>query len=353
MNTNGPSIEALAKAAGFSVRDGLQVGAARTLTPDPRWPAVLLIDGMLEPKCLRSYPLDLMLQVIVSEHDSLRADPLEIQALLTTEDLPANTVALALPAVAPEDVRNDLTGLRGVIARVRNPEGGCPWDLEQNHRSLRPHLLEETYEVLHALDSEEPGALQEELGDLLMQVFLHAQIAADAKHFDIDDVAEGIRSKLVRRHPHVFGDVEATDATAAIESWDKLKAEERSAKGGEGSVLDGVPPDLPALARAQSVAGRAARQGFEQAGEGSVTLAETFRSGDSLNATAAGEALFSLAQLAERAGVPLEDALREATDRFEARFRTLETNLHAEGITIADTPATKLKNRWERTDQTR
>ena len=99
MNTNGPSIEALAEAAGFSVRDGLQVGAARALTPDPRWPAVLLIDGTLEPKRLRRYPLDLLLQVIVSEHDSLRADPMEIQALLTTEGLPASTVALALPAL--------------------------------------------------------------------------------------------------------------------------------------------------------------------------------------------------------------------------------------------------------------
>ena len=195
------SIEALAEAVGIAVREGLQVGAISVLVPDPTYPALLLIDAPIAPSRLRRYPLDTEVQMIVEKNESLRTETLEIQALLAMASLPPYALAIALPRVAPEAVRHDLAGLRGVIAHLRDPESGCPWDLEQDHRTLRPHLLEETYEVLQALDRDDPHALREELGDLMMQVFLHAQIAEGDGQFDIDDVAEGIRAKLIRAPP--------------------------------------------------------------------------------------------------------------------------------------------------------
>lgn len=362
MTADGASVEALAEAAGLSLREGLQVGAASTMTPDPTRPALLLLDATrdaaVEAARLRHYPLDVELRVIVAKNGALRAEPCAIQALLGAERVPPGAVALALPAVPPEEVRHDLAGLRGVIARVRDPESGCPWDLEQDHRTLRPHLLEETYEVLQALDHEDGEALREELGDLLMQVFLHAQIAEDAGHFTIDDVAEGIRAKLIRRHPHVFADAEAADAGAVVENWDRLKSQERAAGGGaQASALDGVPQALPALARAQSLAGRAARQGVAPADDAATRLAarltnEAGAGGSgtgeaALDAAAAGKLLFALARLAQRQGLELEDALREEADRFEARFRALEASLRSEGVAPSALSTAQLTDRWE------
>lgn len=338
------SIEALAEAAGIAVREGLQVGAISVLAPDPTYPALLLIDAPIAPSRLRRYPLDTEVQMIVEKNGSLRTETLEIQALLATASLPPHALAIALPRVAPEAVRHDLAGLRGVIAHLRDPESGCPWDLEQDHRTLRPHLLEETYEVLQALDRDDPHALREELGDLMMQVFLHAQIAEGDGQFDIDDVAEGIRTKLIRRHPHVFGDVQAADTSAVVENWDRLKAAERAPSNAEASALDGVPQAQPALARAQSLAGRAARQGFELSDSSPSGVMATPPN----DAASWGELLFLLARLAQREGIQLEDSLREAADRFEARFRALETALRAEGVALAELTPTELDERWAR-----
>ena len=174
-------------------------------------------------------------------------------------------VAVALPALAAEEVRDDLRGLVGVIRRLRDPEDGCPWDLAQDHQSLRPHLLEETYEVLEALDGlsgdgssmgEPVSALREELGDLLMQVVLQARVAEQAGEFTLGEVAEGIRSKLVRRHPHVFGEEEAETPEEVAQNWDRIKAAESKEDGGRReSAIEGVPAALPALARAQKLTG--------------------------------------------------------------------------------------------------
>ncbi len=341
----GASIETLAVAAGIALREGLQVGAISALVPDPSHPALLLIDAPIAPSRLRRYPLDTEVQVIVEENGSLRTETLEIQALLAAASLPPHARALVLPRVAPEAVRHDLAGLRSVIARLRDPESGCPWDLEQDHRSLRPHLLEETYEVLQALDRDDPRALREELGDLMMQVFLHAQIAEGDGQFDIDDVAEGIRAKLIRRHPHVFGDAQAADASAVVENWDRLKAAERTVGNAEASALDGVPQTLPALARAQSLAGRAARQGFAPSDGPASALAAAVPK----DANSWGELLFMLARLAQREEIQLEDALREAADRFEARFRALEAALRSEGVALSELTTAELAERWART----
>src|SRR5262249_16545310 len=149
--------------------------------------------------------------------------------------------------LTPEE-RAQYEELRGIIAKLRSPDGGCPWDLEQTHQSLRPHLIEEAYEVLAALDADDPAQLAEELGDLLFHVLLHTQLAEDAGEFAMTDVLSGLADKLVRRHPHVFGDVNMETADQVVQQWDQLKAKERSA---ETSALASVPGALPALSYAQ------------------------------------------------------------------------------------------------------
>jgi tetrapyrrole methylase family protein/MazG family protein len=212
-----------------------------------------------------------------------------------------------------------------VVSDLRS-EGGCPWDRAQTHESLRPYVLEETAEVLEALDAGDPAKLREELGDLLFQVLIHARLAEEAGHFTVDDVIEGIASKLVRRHPHVFGESDADTPEAVVKQWDELKAEER----GEAGTMAGIPPTLPSLALAQAVQRRAARAGFEwEDDEGFWKAVEEemgeLRDADESSAPAeAGDLLFAAANLARWRGIDAEDALRVAVARFEARFERVE-----------------------------
>ena len=271
-------------------------------------------------------------------------------------------VALALPALAAEEVRGDLRGLVGVIHRVRDPEGGCPWDLAQDHQSLRPHLLEETYEVLEAIDGLPQGdggteawaALREELGDLLMQIVLHARLAEQEGRFTLGEVAEGIRSKLVRRHPHVFGEGAASTPAEVERNWDQLKAAETKPGGARReSALDGVPSAMPALARAQKLAGRAGRRGFAWESDGDVLaklqeeLAEVAAAPAPERAGEVGDLLFVVCDFLRRQGVEAEDALREACGKFERRFRALEAALRAEGVAMESAGQAALLRRWE------
>src|SRR6516165_8881583 len=152
--------------------------------------------------------------------------------------------------------------LLAIMARLRGP-GGCPWDREQTLRWLRPYVLEETYEVLEAIDSGDPREHCEELGDLLLQIVFQAQLAKEEKRFDFADVAEAISSKLVSRHPHVFGDANVKDAEGVLRQWAALKREEKKSKGGGASVLEGVPREMPALARADRLTEKASRIGFD------------------------------------------------------------------------------------------
>src|SRR5687768_10014161 len=173
----------------------------------------------------------------------------------------AHLTSLWVPPLAPLDALREPLTLREVMARLRAPEpDGCPWDREQTHESLRRYLLEETYEALDALDTGDFSALQEELGDLLLQIVFHAQIADEAGRFNLGDVCAGINHKLIRRHPHVFGDLKERDAEVVLRNWEQLKREERAKKDqGERSMLDGVPASMPALSYAQQVQDRAAR----------------------------------------------------------------------------------------------
>ena len=210
--------------------------------------------------------------------------------------------------------------LVAIMARLRSPEG-CPWDREQDHRSLRPHLLEECYEVLEAIDAGDTAALQGELGDVLLQVVLHGQLAAEAGEFDIADVIQGLRDKLVTRHPHVFGELQIETADDVVTEWESIKRRERQQTPAE-QVAAGVPKHLPALARAETVLRKAVRAGAVRTPEQMVEELEsalqriTETSDPAEMERAVGELLFAVTDLARINGVEAEQALRAKVDGY-------------------------------------
>lgn len=235
--------------------------------------------------------------------------------------------------------------LLAVMAKLRDPKGGCPWDVEQTFATIAPHTIEEAYEVADAIERNDLPALQDELGDLLLQVVFHARIAEEAGHFDFPSVAEAISEKLVRRHPHVFGDAHVESAAAQTIAWEALKAEERGrAKDGvkePPSALEGVALALPALLRAQKLQKRAARVGFDwpdalpvfdKIAEESEEIKKEIISGDVENLESEiGDLLFSCVNLARKLNIDPEGALRRANTKFERRFRRVEGLLAAQG----------------------
>ncbi len=234
--------------------------------------------------------------------------------------------------------------LAQIMAQLRAPDG-CPWDRVQTHESLRPYLIEESAEVLDAIAEKNPRALCEELGDLLLQVVFHAQLAQEAGQFSIDDVCQGIGDKLVRRHPHVFGDARADDADAVKPLWDAIKQQEKAARGekpADASVLDGVTTALPALAGALQISKKAAKVGFEWPDENSVwdkvreeidELQSARDEGESKERQAEelGDLLFSVVNIARWRKVDPETALRDVNLKFKKRFQAMETIARNEG----------------------
>lgn len=245
-----------------------------------------------------------------------------------------------------------LARLVDIMHRLRAP-GGCPWDREQTPESLRPYLVEETYEVLDALDAGEPNAIRDELGDLLLQVVFHAEIAAEEGHFTIGDVATAIADKLVRRHPHVFADAQADDADAVVANWRRIKAAERAARG-EVGVLAGVSRGLPALARAQQVGDKLAQVGFDwpdaaavlaKVDEERAELGAALAAGDGAQAgRELGDLLLTLASLARHLGVQAEMVLRDATGRLVGRVAHVE---RAAGRPLGDLGEAERDRLWE------
>lgn len=240
-----------------------------------------------------------------------------------------------------------------VVTRLRAPDG-CPWDREQTHDSLRPYLLEETYELLEAIDSGDDAKMMEELGDLLLQVAMHAEVAAQAGRFDAAKVSEAVAAKMVARHPHVFSTTSVADADEVLRNWEHQKADEARKSGQEGSVVDRVPPTLPALAWALGLQKRAARVGFDFTSpkEAATTIAEEARElATSTDSQAAfeemGDMLFAMVALARRLKVNPEDALRVAGQRFRDRFSKTEATLRQEGKSFRDLDAEQLAQRWE------
>ncbi len=249
----------------------------------------------------------------------------------------------------PENL-SQFTTLVAIIARLQAPDG-CPWDRQQTHASLRKNLLEECYEVLETLDEGDWDKLGGELGDLLMQIVFHAQVAAEAGEFGVGDVIRGINTKLVHRHPHIFGSLKVKDAEEVAHNWEALKREEREA---DTSILDGVPQQMPALGYSQSVQGRVAQVGFDWKDIGGVIdkLVEEigeFKQADSQEQKAAefGDLLFTLANIARRLGIDSEAALREANKRFYKRFTYMEAVCRQRGVNIGDLSFDEQNALWE------
>ncbi len=246
--------------------------------------------------------------------------------------------------------------LLSIMERLRGP-GGCPWDREQTLHSLRPYVLEETYEVLEAIDAGDPAEHREELGDLLLQIVFQAQLAREEGTFDFADVANAISDKLVSRHPHVFGSATATDADAVLRQWAALKREEKKAKGRGESVLEGVPREMPALARADRLTEKASRIGFDWPDHGGARekLDEELRELD--GAIEAGDAeaiehelgdvLFAAANLSRKLGIPPEEALRGTVARFVSRFAHVERELARRGIPHGEATLADMDALWD------
>ena len=255
----------------------------------------------------------------------------------------------------------DIARLMEIMAALRNPVGGCPWDLEQDFSTIRHYTIEEAYEVADAIERQDFADLREELGDLLLQPIYHAQMASEAGHFDIGDVIYAITDKLIRRHPHVFGDVEPGTSAASEGRWEAIKAQERAAKaarkGDEApSILDDVPNVLPALARAGKLTKRAAKVGFDWPDFAAVKakveeeLLEVEQAQASGNAAAVqeeiGDLLFAVANLARHAGVDAEAALRDANYKFTRRFHHVEARCREDGIDPRDAGLERLDGYW-------
>jgi nucleoside triphosphate diphosphatase len=257
--------------------------------------------------------------------------------------------------------KDPLERLLAVMAWLRDRQHGCPWDIEQTFRTIAPYTIEEAYEVADAIERGDMAALKEELGDLLLQVVYHAQMAAEAKAFSFADVAATIADKMVDRHPHVFGDLKIANADAQTISWEARKAAERAKKNGAGTggALDGVARALPALLRAEKIQKRAARVGFDWKTIGPVIdkieeeLAElrseliAGKVDQTRTADELGDVLFAVANLARHCKVDPEAALRATNDKFERRFRYIERRLGGQGRQLAEATLEEMEALWQ------
>lgn len=246
---------------------------------------------------------------------------------------------------------NDLISL---IALLRAP-GGCPWDREQTHSSIKKNFIEETYEVIEAINKEDVSGLREELGDVLMQVLLHAQMEDEAGNFDFDDVCDELCKKLIIRHPHVFGDVKASNTAEALDSWDAVKRTTKGVKK-QSEVMDSVPIELPALMRAQKVQSRAAKAGFDWENQkgacdkldeeiDELKIAVEHNNQSEIEKEF-GDVLFSCVNISRFIDMDSEEVLKSATDKFIARFKIVESLAEEKGISMKDSSPDTLDELW-------
>jgi tetrapyrrole methylase family protein/MazG family protein len=357
-------------AAGLGASDGAQLVEAASLGGsgvellielNPRWPAV--VTGVYSPRVAsdlklslqRVYPVDHALQVV--HHPGLE-DALVTAVTLAELDRGRLAFDHLTHVVVPPVVGYTPTGspqqLRAIVARLRAPKIGCPWDLEQTHTSLVPYVIEEAYEVVDAIESADVAGLADELGDVLLQVALHAEIADQSDEFEWNDVVRALSEKLVRRHPHVFGEVQVSGAPEVVRNWDQLKAAERKHLSRPSSALAGVPTSYPQLKRAAELARRANKAGFDwPTRDGTVAkvreeLAELLTAQSTLEKREElGDLLYILAKLASQDGVDPEEALRAANRKFTERFAALEAIAQARGwSSLADQPLPELEAAW-------
>lgn len=262
----------------------------------------------------------------------------------------------------PIEPSRELARLIEIMAALRNPDGGCPWDLEQDFSTIRHYTIEEAYEVADAIERQDFEDLRDELGDLLLQPVYHAQMASERGLFDIGDVVLAITTKLIRRHPHVFGEEAATSAGGAKAKWEEIKADERAVRAARrgpethGSLLDDVPHALPALARAEKLSKRAASVDFDWP-DWRQTLAKVEEELDEVRAAAEdgdpqksaeeiGDLLFAVANLSRKLGVDAEAALRDANLKFTRRFRHVEARAREDGVELTAAGLERLDGYW-------
>lgn len=368
-------VEPALTALGWDALDGLQIFDALDMLSlhhpplNPDYPALI---GQVYSRAVASQLKLVLMNQYADEHPTVLIDaagtPREQIKELPLYEIDRHEVSmLSSLFVTPLNGVTSFEGFQETIARLRSP-GGCPWDREQTHQTLRTNLLEEAYEVLEAIDEDDPEALCEELGDLLLQVVLHAQIAIEEGDFWMTDVIAHIDAKLKRRHPHVWGEIDVENVGEVVTNWEVIKRRERAERGAEDrSLLDGIPKGLPALAQAAAYADRAARVGFdriEPAGiwvelpgalseqiEGVAAMLATDISGDprKVDTEAAkllGDSLLALADWARRHDVDPESALREANQRFAERFRILERMAHERDISMDEFSEDEVKHLW-------
>ncbi|MBN2002519.1 MAG: nucleoside triphosphate pyrophosphohydrolase [Anaerolineae bacterium] len=368
-------VEPMLSALALDALDGIQVVDALDLTALCHPPLNPDIPVLIAQVYSRAVASDLKLVLMNQYPDEHRV------ALVDAAGTPAEQVSwLPLYEIDRQDVTpltslyispltsvSSFEGFQQTVARLRAPDG-CPWDREQTHESLRTNLLEETYEVLAAIDAKSVDGLCEELGDLLLQIVLHSQIAIEDGEFYMSEVIRGIDSKLKRRHPHVWGDVQVQGSQDVIVRWEDIKRREREANGAKSrSMLDGIPQILPSLAQALEYGKRVARVGLDL-GVGGITLASEAPDARSVVEIALGEVLqcdetaeirdtdlvtrmwgnllFSIANYARKSGIDLESALRETNAKLANEFRALEGAARDAGVTLAEMDPTRLKQLW-------
>ena len=368
---------------GLDPADGLQVFAAETLVGAPIEPSRPLL--IVPLATLRAEATAVDAAPLAGRAGPSGRDPLALLARLYPADHPVGrfgaadgaTVAaltassletpLYIAPVAPELAIAGPWAMPWISARLRQPDG-CPWDREQTHQSLRKHLLEEAYEVYDALEAGATPELAGELGDLWLQVVLHAQLAAEEGVFDLADVQAAIASKIVRRHPHVFGDAVAKTASDVNRQWERIKADERAtaaeaedaASDGSGtpavakSALDGISPSMPALAASQEMQERAANLGYDWPSidgvlDKVVEEANELRdaASDAETAEEFGDLLFVLVNVARRRGIEAEAAVRAANAKFRRRFASVERGAAAQGVALRDLDFDALDALWD------
>jgi ATP diphosphatase len=239
------------------------------------------------------------------------------------------------------------------MRRLRDPESGCPWDLAQNFQSIAPHTLEETYEVIEAIEQNDIEAMIDELGDLLFQIIFYAQLGSEAKLFDLEMIASRVAEKMIERHPHIFGERSAKTADEVLVNWEAAKAKKRQARTGQASALDGISHALPAMLRAAKLQKRAARVGFDWH-EAKDVLAKIREEIDELEAendaeamkAECGDLLFTVINLARKLDIEPESALRKTNRKFERRFREVESRLHFVGKKPEEASLEEMETLW-------
>jgi tetrapyrrole methylase family protein/MazG family protein len=353
-----PALAAL-EVSNLSDSEGLQLFSATTLAAyhhpplNPDFPAVLLADSApdwnkLQAALLNQYPAAHIIQLVWGSDSDAEATVLTLDALAGGSNSEGQWIAIFVP---PLPQASSFERFQETIAHLRAPEG-CPWDRKQTHSSLRPYLLEETYEVLDALDAGDRDDLREELGDLLLQIVLHSQIAVDEGSFRMADIIATINEKIVRRHPHVWGDVSAEDAETVKTNWDHIKQAEKNHT--RESRLDGVSKSLPALSQAFSYQDRAARVRFDwdtiepviaKVREEIAELAAA--PDDPAREQEVGDLLFAVVNWARWLGIDPEAALRGTNRRFYRRFRYIEQQVAAQDRPFEALTLQEMDDLWE------